>query len=38
MDFGGINGVWVENMYPLPLLKDMLVHLAKGKILTMLDL
>lgn len=34
VDFRGINGVCVENMYPLPLMKDMLALLAKGKIFT----
>lgn len=38
IDFREINGVWVENMYPFPLMKDMLWHLTKGKVFTKLDL
>lgn len=30
--------VCVKNVYPLPLMKDMLAHLAKGKIFTKLEL
>lgn len=38
MDFCGINGVCVENIYPVPLMKDMLGNISKGKIFTKLDL
>lgn len=31
VDFRGINTICVENTYPLPLKKDMLTHLAKGR-------
>lgn len=34
----GINGVCVEHMYLLPLMKDMLARLAEGRIFTKLDL
>lgn len=33
-----LNAICVENVYPLSLMKDMLVHLAKGRIFTKLDL
>lgn len=29
IDFRGINVVCIENMYPVSLMKDLLVHLAK---------
>lgn len=32
------NGICIENMYPLPLMKDILGHLMKGRIFTKLDL
>lgn len=35
---GGFNAICVENMYFLPLMKDMLGHLAKENIFTKLDL
>lgn len=38
MDYRGLNGVCVKNVYPLPLMKDMLDYLAKGKKITKLDL
>lgn len=38
MDYGGLNAVCVENSYTLPFMKDMLTHLAKGKIFTKLCL
>lgn len=38
VDFRGLNGVCVEHLYPLPLMKDMLATLAKGKYFTRLDL
>lgn len=38
VDYRGINAICVENMYPLPLMKDMLSYLSKGKIFTKLDL
>ncbi|KAK9395798.1 hypothetical protein NXF25_019159 [Crotalus adamanteus] len=38
MDFRGLNAVCTENMYPLPLLKDMLTHLSQGRVFTKLDL
>ncbi|XP_060539018.1 uncharacterized protein LOC132709560 [Pantherophis guttatus] len=38
VDFRSINAVCVHNLYPLPLMKDMLAHLAKGKVFTKLDL
>lgn len=38
VDFHGINRVWVENMYALLLMKDMLGHLAKGKNFMKLEL
>ncbi|KAK9410979.1 hypothetical protein NXF25_002154 [Crotalus adamanteus] len=38
VDFRGLNAVCAENMYPLPLLKDMLTHLSQGRIFTKLDL
>ncbi|XP_060545015.1 retrotransposon-derived protein PEG10 isoform X5 [Pantherophis guttatus] len=38
VDFRDINAVCVHNLYPLPLMKDMLAHLAKGKVFTKLDL
>lgn len=34
MDFWGINSMCMENMYLLPLTKDMLGYLAKGKVFT----
>lgn len=38
MNYRGLNAVCVENIYLLPLMKDMLAHLAKEKIFTKLDL
>lgn len=38
MDYRGLNVVCVENVYPLPLMKGMLAHLAKGRFFTKLDL
>lgn len=38
MDFRGINAVCMENTFLLPLMKDLLYHLAKGKVFTKLDL
>ncbi|KAK9395445.1 retrotransposon-derived protein PEG10 [Crotalus adamanteus] len=38
VDYKGLNAVSVENKYPLPLLKDLLTHLAKGSVFTKLDL
>ncbi|XP_070790259.1 vomeronasal type-2 receptor 116-like [Pituophis catenifer annectens] len=38
VDFQCFNAVCVHNLYPLPLMKDMLAHLAKGKVFTKLDL
>lgn len=38
IDYRGLNGICMENMYPLPLMKDTLGHLAKGRIFTKLDL
>lgn len=38
VDFRGINGVCMENMYLLPLMKDILGHLSKWKVFTKLDL
>lgn len=38
IDFRRTNAVYVENMYPLPQIKDMLAHLMKGKIFTKLNL
>ncbi|KAK9402189.1 hypothetical protein NXF25_010545 [Crotalus adamanteus] len=38
VDFRGLNAVCTENMYPLPLLKDMLTHLSQGRVFTKLDL
>lgn len=38
VDFRGINAVCAENTYPLSLMKDMLSHLARGKVFTKLDL
>lgn len=35
---GWLNAVYIENVYQLPLIKDMLAHLAKGKIFIKLDL
>lgn len=37
-DYRGLNIVCMENVYPLPLVKDILAHLGKGKISTKLDL
>lgn len=37
-DFQGINGVCVENMYPLLLMKDMLGYPATGRVFTKVDL
>lgn len=34
VDYRGLNAVCMENVYPLLLMKDMLAHLAKGKIFT----
>ncbi|XP_039213407.1 uncharacterized protein LOC120314410 [Crotalus tigris] len=38
VDFRGLNAVCVEHLYPLPLMKDLLVQLGKGRIFTKLDL
>lgn len=38
VDYRNLNAICVENVYPLPLMKDMLTHLGKGKIFTKLDL
>ncbi|KAK9400665.1 hypothetical protein NXF25_011379 [Crotalus adamanteus] len=38
VDFRGLNAVCIEPIYPLPLMKDLLAHLATGKIFTKLDL
>lgn len=32
MDYHRVNAVCVENLYPLSLMKDILAHLAKGKV------
>lgn len=33
-DYRGLNGICIENMYSLPLMKNMLAYQAKGKIFT----
>ncbi|XP_058041925.1 uncharacterized protein LOC131199783 [Ahaetulla prasina] len=38
VDYWNLNAVCAENIYPMPLMKDMLAHLAKGKFFTKLDL
>lgn len=38
MDYRNLSTVSMENVYPLPFMKDMLVHLSKGKIFSKLDL
>uniref|UniRef100_A0A2D4LM04 Reverse transcriptase domain-containing protein n=1 Tax=Micrurus spixii TaxID=129469 RepID=A0A2D4LM04_9SAUR len=38
VDYRNLNAISVQNVYPLPLMKDMVAHLAKGKIFTKLDL
>lgn len=38
VDYRRLNAVCIENVNPLPLMKDMLAHLAKGKIFAKLDL
>lgn len=38
VDYRGLNTVCMENVYPLPLMKDMLAHLSKGKIFSKLHL
>ncbi|KAK9397281.1 hypothetical protein NXF25_020642 [Crotalus adamanteus] len=38
VDFRGLNAVCIDQVYPLPLMKDLLTHLAAGKIFTKLDL
>ncbi|KAK9401689.1 hypothetical protein NXF25_010045 [Crotalus adamanteus] len=38
VDFRGLNAVCIEQVYPLPLIKDLLTHLATGTIFTKLDL
>lgn len=38
VDFRGLNAVWVEPLYSLPLLKDLLSTLAIGKIFTKFNL
>ncbi|KAK9395714.1 hypothetical protein NXF25_019075 [Crotalus adamanteus] len=38
VDFRGLNAVCVEHIYPLPLMKDLLAHLARGRVFTKLDL
>lgn len=37
-DLQGLNAVCMENLYPLPLIKDLLATLSGGKIFTKLDL
>lgn len=38
IDYCRLNVICMENVYPLPVMKDMLGHLAKGKLFTKLDL
>lgn len=38
VDFHGLNGVSVEPLYPLPVIKDLLATLSTGQIFTKLDL
>lgn len=38
MDYRGLNCICGENMYPLPLMRDMLNYLAKERIFTKLYL
>lgn len=38
VDYRGIKAICMEDMYPIPLMKDMLSYLSKGKIFTKLDL
>lgn len=38
IDYRCLNVVCMNNVYSLPLMKDMLVHLSKGKIFSKLDL
>lgn len=38
VDYRGLNCICIENMYPLPVMMDMLSFLAKGRIFTNLDL
>ena len=37
-DYRGHNAIGITNKYPLPLMKDMLALLSKGKVFTKLDL
>lgn len=37
MNYRGFNAVCMENIYSLPLMKDLLAHLAKVRIFTKLD-
>lgn len=38
VDYWGLNAIYIENVYPLPLMKDMLSFFAKGKYFIKLDL
>lgn len=38
LDYRGLNTVCAENVYPLPLMKDIVAHLSKDKIFSKLDL
>lgn len=38
MDYHGLNAVCIKNSYTLPIMKDMLADLAKGKVFTKLCL
>lgn len=38
VDYHMLNAICVENVYPLLLMKDMLNHIAKGKLLPKLNL
>ncbi|XP_015263246.1 PREDICTED: RNA-directed DNA polymerase homolog [Gekko japonicus] len=38
MDYRGLNAVSTTNAYPLPLMKNLLTEVAKGKIFSKLDL
>lgn len=38
VDYHRLNAICMENVYPLPLMKDMLGHLVKGTNFTKLDL
>ena len=37
-DYRGLNAVSTSNVYPLPLIKDLLAQVGKGKIFTKLDI